>query len=82
MTLQDKTFDQRPEVKFVSKESFREEIDLLKNNVKFLKSQALNKRKWLVSLIILFCLSVIGFGVLSFFLYHIQVRHKLDMVDL
>ena len=73
MSLQDKSFAERPEVKFVSKESFREEIDLLRNNFKFLKSQALNKRKWKYGLGTCICLAVIGFGVVSFFLYHNQV---------
>ena len=82
MTLKDESFAERPEVKFVSKESFREEIDLLKNNFKFLKTQALNKRKWKYGLSTVIGLAVICFGVLSFFLYYNQVCHKLTKIML
>ena len=72
MNLQDTNLDQKPEVKFVSKESFREEIDLLKNNVKFLKSQTFNKRKCIYGISLFVSINIICSGALGFLLYTSQ----------
>ena len=72
MSLQDTNLDQKPEVKFVSKESFRKEIDLLKNNVKFLKSQAFNKRQCIYGIGLFVSINIICLGALGFLLYTSQ----------
>ena len=74
MPRRENNLELRPESQFVTKESFRGELDLLKNNLQFVKSQTFNKRQCTVGLVFFILLSVVANIVLGVFLYKNQVK--------
>ena len=78
MSRRDFEFALRPDSQFVSKEGFREELDQIKNNLQFVKSQTFNKRQCKVGLGLFILLSIISnifLGILLFNVYKHQVLH-------
>ena len=73
MPTREENLELKPESQFVTKESFREELDLVKNNLKFVRSQTFNKRQCQGALGIFIILSVAANIVLGFLLYKNQV---------
>ena len=73
MPTREENLELKPESLFVTKESFREELDLVKNNLKFVRSQTFNKRQCQGALGIFIILSVAANIVLGFLLYMNQV---------
>jgi hypothetical protein len=51
-------FELRPDSQFVSKEGFREEIDQIRNNFQFVRSQTFNKGQCKIGLSIFIILSI------------------------
>ena len=65
----------KPNSQFVTKENFRQELDLAKNKLDFVKGQTFNKRQCIVGLG--FSLSAIANVVLGIYLYKNQVKYLL-----
>ena len=77
MSRRDLGLELRPDSQFVSREGFREELDQIKNNFQFLKSQTFNKRQCKMGLGLLIILSIFSYILLCVFLvrmYSSQVK--------
>ena len=61
-------FELGPDSQFVSKEGFREEIDQIRNNFQFVRSQTFNKRQCKVGLGIFIIVNIFSNIVLGFLL--------------
>jgi len=73
------SLDLKPEASLVTKESFREEIDPMKKNLKIVGTQTFSNRKYIIGLGLLTIVLVFALVVLGVLIYVIQENIQASM---